>query len=349
MFRPLVATITSGALIGCGASWPNKAAALSRPEVHQIQTIDVLPIDLEVWTENGYPITPEEIRDAASNDLMVTALDAVQKRSYVIDGLIDWNGAIDGRGEVMPPADVDATIATLARYDTVAGQYALHLPDPHLPAKLGGVSGADATLYLGGWAYVAAQHESTGEKIAEGVLIGVAVIAVVAIVAIALSGSKSHGGSSHGGGGGGSHGGGGGGHAAPAFHDHRTVATTDSPQFATIVVHDHRSTEGAGSIIRDHRGSEPSGGVRVSESHPVRIDTAIDIVDSLDPQRSVHPDWSGDVPEGGDAQMYVEMTLVDNATGAVVWHAHQKFPANAASKQDVARVARTMLASLPGH
>jgi hypothetical protein len=351
MIRRLVATVTSGALIGgCGAAWPNKAAGLARPEVHRIETIDVLPVDLEVWTENGYPQPPEAVRDAASNLLLTSAVEVVQNRQYAIDGLIDWNGAIDGRGEVMPAADVDATIATLAHYDEVAGRYTLHLPDPHLPSKLGQVSGADATLYIGGWGYVAAHHDSTGEKIAEGVLIGVAVIAVVAIVAIALSGSHgggSHGGGSHGGGGGGSHGGGGGrGHAAPIFHDHRTVATTDSPQFASIVVHDHRSTEGLAPIVRDHRGGDV--GVHVSESRPTRVDTAIDIVDDIDVSRPEHPDWSGDVPQGEDPEMYVEMTLVDNATGLVVWHAHQKFPASAASKDDLARVARTMLASLPG-
>ena len=41
------------------------------------------------------------------------------------------------------------------------------------------------------------------------------------------------------------------------------------------------------------------------------------------------------------------MTLVDNRSGQVLWHAHQKFPASAASKDDVNRVVRTMLASLP--
>jgi len=347
MFRALVATITSGALIGCGATWPNRAAALAAPQVHQVTTIDVLPVDLEVWTENGYPQLPEEVRDAASNQLLASAVEAVQQRSYAVDGLIDWHGEIDGRGPVMDPGDLEATIATLARYDTRTGRFPIRLPEPDLPAKLGTVSGADATLYIGGWAYVAAHHDSTGEKIAEGVLIGVAVIAVVAIVAIALSGSKGPGGGSHGGGGG-SHGGGRAGHASPAFHDHR-VAEAENPQFASVIVHDHRSTEGLDKLVRDHRGSTASGGVHVSESHSVPIDTAIDIVDSIDPQRPVHPDWSGDVPDGGDAQMYVEMTLVDNATGAVLWHAHQKFPASAASKEDLARVTRTMLASLPGH
>lgn len=86
----------------------------------------------------------------------------------------------------------------------------------------------------------------------------------------------------------------------------------------------------------------------MSSGPRVHLDTAIDVVDSIDPQTPAHPDWSGDVPTGGeDSQMYVEMTLVDNATGTVLWHAHQKFPANAASHEDLARVTRTMLASLP--
>ena len=88
--------------------------------------------------------------------------------------------------------------------------------------------------------------------------------------------------------------------------------------------------------------------MHVSESRPTRVDTAIDIVDDIDVSRPEHPDWSGDVPQGEDPEMYVEMTLVDNSTGLVVWHAHQKLPASAASKDDLARVARTLLASLPG-
>ena len=46
--------------------------------------------------------------------------------------------------------------------------------------------------------------------------------------------------------------------------------------------------------------------------------------------------------------MYLEMTLVDNHTGLALWHAHQLFPANAASPEETARAARTMLALLPG-
>jgi len=340
MLRALTAVVCSGVLLGgCGATWPNRAAALATPRVHQVTTVDVLPIDLEVWTENGYPQLPEDVRDGASTRLMAGAVDLLQKNGYAIDGLIDWNGEIDGRGAVLERGDLEQTIATLARYDLATGPQPMRLPDPQLPAHLG-ASGADATLYIGGWAYVAAHHDSTGEKVAEGILIGVAIIAVVAIVAIALS-SK---GSSHGGGGG-SHGGGGGshggGHSGPTFHDHRSsgVAAADHPSFVTV---------GTASI-RDHRGgSAPS--VHVSGGHSMHVDTALDVIDAIDPQTVQHPDWSGDVPAAGeDSQMYVEMTLVDNATGTVLWHAHQKFPANAASQDDLARVTRTLIASLPAH
>lgn len=347
MLRAVTATVCSGVLLGgCGATWPNRAAALATPQVHQVTTVDVLPVDLEVWTENGYPQLPEDVRDGASARLMSGAVDLLQKNGYAIDGLIDWNGEIDGRGAVIERADLEQTVATLARYDLMTGRQPMRLPDPQLRAKLGTVSGADATLYIGGWAYVAAHHDSTGEKVAEGILIGVAIIAVVAIVAIALSSSKggSHGGGSHGGGGGGSHGGGGG-HSAPTFHDHRGgVAAADNPSFVTV---------GTASI-RDHRGggswspSRAPSSVHVASGPSVHVDTAIDIVDSIDPQTVTHPDWSGDVPAGGeDSQMYLEMTLVENATGTVLWHAHQKFPANAASQEDLARVTRTLIASLP--
>jgi hypothetical protein len=345
MIREAVALITSGALLGCGASWPNRANALAAPQVHDVTTVDILPIDLEVWTENGYPLTPDAVRDGASYQLISTAMEALQQRRYAIDGLIDWNGQIDTRTAVMDPLDVEHTIATLARYDLRTGRSPVRLPDPQLPARLGAVTGADATLYIGGWAYVAAHHTSTGEKVAEGILIGVAIVAVVAIIAIAVAGgSKGGHGGGHGGGGHGGGGHGGGGHSAPTFHDHR-VAAADHPQFASLVVHDHRT----GGLLRDHRSSGSSGGgVHVSSDTHVHLGTAIDIIDALDPQTPTHPDWSGDVPANSEhSQMYVEMTLVDNTTGAVLWHAHQKFPASAASKDDMNRVVRTMLASLP--
>lgn len=45
--------------------------------------------------------------------------------------------------------------------------------------------------------------------------------------------------------------------------------------------------------------------------------------------------------------MYLEMMLVENRGGRPVWHVHQELPASVASRQDVERAARTLLASLP--
>jgi len=54
-----------------------------------------------------------------------------------------------------------------------------------------------------------------------------------------------------------------------------------------------------------------------------------------------------DTPRRGRSQMYVEMTLVDNTTGTTLWHARQRFKANADKPAEVRAVMRRMLASVP--
>lgn len=48
-----------------------------------------------------------------------------------------------------------------------------------------------------------------------------------------------------------------------------------------------------------------------------------------------------------DASMYVAMTLVDNRTGAVLWHSQADTAANAAHTREVAATAKQLIASLP--
>jgi hypothetical protein len=301
------------------------------PQVRRAATVDVLPIDVDVRTEEGFPVTPEAVRDGASYRLMAAAVDTLQQRRYAIGGLIDRNGEVSGRGAVMKRVDVERTMAALAAYgSTRIGEAASDLPDPSLPARLGQVSGADATLYLGGWAYVARPRTTTGTQVAEGIAIGIVSVAAIAIVVLALTSSKGHGG------GGGSHGGGGGG-GGSSFHDHRggDGGGGGGPSF-----HDHRDGGGDGPSFYDHRGGGGAPHVRVEVPNDLSEGTGVDAPE--------HPGWPDDVPVMGEqSQMYVEMTLVDNATGAVLWHAHQRFPASAASEHDLARVARTLLASLP--
>ena len=52
-------------------------------------------------------------------------------------------------------------------------------------------------------------------------------------------------------------------------------------------------------------------------------------------------------PHSGRSALYLEMTLVDNRDGRVLWHVAQRFPASGASDEAVTRAARAMLATLP--
>jgi uncharacterized membrane protein YgcG len=313
--RRLVAIITAAALItatGCGgATWPGRAVGVSSVAFTQhaldVARIDILPLDLRVWAEPGFAGDLGEIHDAAAGMLMAVALDTLAKRNYNTGAIIDGNGLYPG-GTALSPEDLQATMAALSRYGAAAARSPGQLPVPYLPARLGAASGAEATLYIGGWAYVTPPRESTGEQVAKAILIGLAVVAIIGIL-VALT--ERHGGghhaSSHGGGvshGGVSHGGGGVSHGG------------------------------------FHHGFRPAAG---------RLDafgrTGVDITLTA-------PDWGDDAAlphDGGDPQLYLEMTLVDNRTGLALWHAHQTFPAQLTSGEDVARAMRTLLALLPAY
>jgi hypothetical protein len=53
------------------------------------------------------------------------------------------------------------------------------------------MTGADATLYIGGWGYVANHRESTADKVARGIAYALVIVAVIAVVA-AIADSGHH-------------------------------------------------------------------------------------------------------------------------------------------------------------
>lgn len=322
MLRTLVASVTTTAVLAAGCAgdrpWPAHPVAISTPAFAtqgEIATIDVLPLDLQMWAEPSVDADLAELRAGTEVNIMNVALEALAKRNYSVGAMIDWNGDFPG-GNALAREDLLATVGSLARYGAATAEHPGQLPVPFLPVRLGTSTGADATLYLGGWAYVAKHRDSTGEQIAQGVLIGLVVLSVVAIIAMVASSSKS---SSHGHG----HGHSGGGHGSDAGG--------------------HAARHGGFSASRGeahvHHGASVTRGLVDAFGR-----TAIDLAVSS-------PDWGEDpaLPhEGRESQMYLEMTLVDNHTGLALWHAHQIFPASAASPAETARVARTMLTLLPG-
>jgi hypothetical protein len=324
VLRSFVACATTTAFLatGCTADrpWPRQPVAVTTQAfAHQaeIATIDVLPLDLQMWGEPDYHGDLDSVRSGAEVNIMNVALDALAKRNYAVGAMIDWNGDYPG-GNALSKNELIATVGSLGHYGAAVAEHPGELPVPFLPARLGTTTGADATLYVGGWSYVAKHRDSTGDQIVEGIVIGLLVISVVAIIAMVSKSSKSsHGG---GGGGGGHGGGGGGGGSHGGFSAARGVG------------HVH----GAGAF---HHG--PGATEQIIDAFGrAAVDVAL-----------TSADWGEDpdLPHSGaDSQMYLEMTLVDNHTGLALWHAHQVFPASAASAADTARVARTMLAQLPG-
>lgn len=331
MLRTFIASATTAAVLtaGCagGRPWPAHPVAISTPAFAaqgEVATIDVLPLDLQLWADPSYDGNLAELRSGTEVNIMNVALETLAKRNYSVGAMIDWNGDFPG-GNALSKDDLVATVGSLARYGAATAEHPGQLPVPFLPARLGTSTGADATLYVGGWSYVAPHRDSTGEQIVQGVMIGLIVLTVVAIVAVVASSSKSSSrshGRSHGLRHGHNAGGGGGGHVSDGGGRGGT----------------HSGFTASRGVAHVHQGRSVVGGLVDAFGR-----TAVDVALSS-------PDWGEDpaLPrEGGESQMYLEMTLVDNRTGLALWHAHQIFPASAASAAETARVARTMLSRLP--
>ena len=222
----------------------------------------------------------------------------------------------------LAPDAVVATVDALSAYGSMAERAKHGLPTPYLPARLGELTHADATLYVGGWSFVAKDGPSTGATVAKDIALGLAIVAVVGIVIALAAASKGHGSGGSGGGGGG---GGGGGHG---------IALSAAGHVA--------GSAGRGALRAGNVGIEVAK-VTAQIGDEVIEDAFGHAVESA----TARPDWSQAGPHGGDARLYLEMTLVDNHTGLALWHAHQTFPARANHPEEVVRAARVVLATMP--
>jgi hypothetical protein len=215
----------------------------------------------------------------------------------------------------MAPAELLATADSLATYGAAQAGQRGGLLVPYLPARLGTVTGSDATLYVGGWAY-SGEDKNRGEQIMKGVLIAVAIIAVIAVIAILASGKG---------------GGGGGGGAIGRAAGGAAGAVGKAAVGAARVA-------GRGLLRATHAMAR--GGLRTLDAFG-RMNTHVNIYVSNGPAQPQA------MPHGGASKMLLEMTLVDNHTGRVLWHARQEFRANPAKQADVVEAVLRMLKAMP--
>jgi hypothetical protein len=331
----LVMRINRGALllgwmaalsVGCGRPWPTVHGAASPAlATGLVQTVDILPLDVGLMSHRDDEGAVDELV-ASFDPTAVGAIEAgLARRGYVVRSVVAWDGRFegpDGRpARAYEPDEVAATNAALAVYGgrraIVRGVHGIELPPAELPVRLGAATGADATLYVGGTAFEG-KDQNVGRNVA---LVVFAVVFIVVVVAV-LAATKGKGG-----GGGGKGGGGGLARAAHATGNAavRTTRAISRPLrgFGRGMMRLSRDFGRglADAHIEVHTGGQPMGGGHVMSDAPPK-------------------------PRGRSFTI-IEMTLVDNQTGAVLWHARQSFPANPKQPEQVAKVMRRMLDALP--
>ena len=335
MFRPLVAAIAATALAaaGCGRPWPQTTPAKADPAFaarqRPVTVVDVLPLDLEVWTQPGQKQTPDQLRAVAEAGLMGALSEQLLQRGYIVGTTIGWDGQFvqpDGQNaQAMAPDAVLATVDSLASYG-LAAQVSPGLPVPFLPSRLGEQTHADATLYIGGWTFAGDDH-STGNKIAKGILIAVAIVGVIVILA-ALS--KGKGGDGLGKAGGAAVRG-----VGKAAASMGRMAARAALHAGNLTVHVARGmARNADDVLRATADVLDAWG---------RSGTHITVFTGPRPVWSQRPG----VPHSGHSRTYLELTLVDNTTGLVLWHTQQQFPTHAGNEAKAKKILASMMASLP--
>src|SRR5262249_38975368 len=141
VLRSLIAAATAAAFLatGCAADrpWPQHPVTVSTQAFAtqgEIRTIDVLPLDLQLWAEPGYEVDLARVRDGTEVNLMSVALDTLAHRNYALGAVIDWNGDFPG-GSALTRDQLVATVSALSRYGAAAAEHPGQLPIPFLPAR----------------------------------------------------------------------------------------------------------------------------------------------------------------------------------------------------------------------
>lgn len=317
---------------GCARSWPTVRSVGDADFLAAggVRTVDVLPLDVAVWVSQGRGEAPDEVADyfAASAEREIFA--HLAGRGYDVAATIGPDGVyrrMDGREAIaLAPEQLQAIEASLAAYGAAQQRTTNVLLTPYLPVRLGAATGADATLYVGGWTY--AGQDASGVKagdVAKYVLIGLFIVVIIAVAVVVAR---------KGGGGGGGRGGGGGGGSAAG----RAVGGAGSAAARAIGGTGRGVAHGVGQVARS--SLDVLRAFNYTEDAWGRHHTHLNVYLSM-------PMAPAPQPPSGPSRTALEMTLIDNHRGVVLWHARQEFPASPANGRDVRDVIGSMMAGLP--
>lgn len=329
--------------VGCGGPhWPGvvHAAADSAflAEQRPIESIDILPIDLQVWTRPHHPRGARAVADRLAPLLDGVVAAHLAERGYRVVAQVGWDGrfvAPDGlMRRAMSPREVASTAYALSSYGPAEARVgagsatdpaATRLLVPYLPARLGRVTRSDATLYVGGWAYAGKDGgPSTAVKVIEVVLVVAVVVVVVAAVVAGVKGGHGAGGAA----------------AGVARGAGRVASATTHAVGYALGGLTHAAARTTAAVARG-----ASGGRLLLDTLDALGRSGLETHVQFDAVRPNYYRRGG--PHGGRSAMLLDLTLIDNHTGLVLWHARQRFPARPDHPHDVERAVVALLAALP--
>ncbi|HWM87833.1 MAG TPA: hypothetical protein VNO33_18390 [Kofleriaceae bacterium] len=291
-----------------------------------VETVDVLPVDLQVWTMPGHRRDPEALLRELEPEIGGMLAAQLARRGYQVVAQLDRSGrytAPDGVvRSAMPQDDLARTSYALSSYGRAQSELDGQLLVPFLPARLGAATGSDATLYVGGWAFAGKERGSSkAAKVVKTILI-VGLIAVVVVAVIA--GIKGDGGP---------------GKAVGKVAEGAGRVAVGTARVAGRVVGGLARTTGhvAHAVLREPELFHLT--VETIDAF-ARTGTHVEVY-------SARPDYYAEGPRDGRSAMMLEMTLIDNRTGRALWHARQRFPASPVRAQEVERAVTRLMSSLP--
>lgn len=318
--------------VACASSWPTVQASGDGLTRTTIASIDVMPSDLQVWARQGEETPENEIGAALDQGIANTVPALLAERGYQVGALLGWDGryeAVNGQqAEALSPKQMAETAWALSSYGVALDRAGRTGLVPHLPHRLGERTGSDATLYIGGWAYAGKERKSNASKAIKIV----AIVLVVAVVVVAIA------------------------------------ALADDASFVGDVA---KGVGRAGKQVAKASARVAGGigraAIRVG-SHSTRV--MADVAQSMDVGHieihfddrdcfgrvDTHTSWyrgrpdfyaQKATPSKGPSEAQIEMTLVDNRSGHVLWHARQRFPADPKKPKDVRKMMKRMLDAMP--
>jgi hypothetical protein len=196
--RPLAsAALALGTLFfyGCANTLPATPVGMDEGFANgqvPVRSVVLLPADLQVvvYDEHGHPGPPALLEEVSRNTgaaLQDGTRALLARRGYAIAGELSWDGTISfGDGRRVQALDGQAMAELYGALTTDQP------PRPELAAQLAQVTGADALFALSGSGQDI-PGESTGEKVAKGIAIGLFIV-VVAVALLMVTRGKGGGG-----------------------------------------------------------------------------------------------------------------------------------------------------------